>query len=167
MRRPGVGGGVSSVGSRQRLRRVDQHRQADGELAARPEPVALGLDRAAVQLDQRLRQREADAEAVARAFERSVRLREHLEQARKLIGDDPDSVVAHADHGLIAVTIDRELDVSALVGELARVVEQVAHHLSQPRRVGVEMDRLRRQRDGELVIHAAIERRGPPRPRGR
>ena len=132
----------------------------------RPEPVALGLDRAAVQLDQRLHQRETDAEAVARALERSVACANISNRRGKLIGGDPDAVVAHADHRLIALALDRQADVSALVGELARVVQQVADDLGEPRRVGVQMDRLRRQRDRELVIHAAIERRESPRPRG-
>ena len=35
--------------------------------------------------------------------------------------------------------------------------------LGQPRRVGVEIDRLRRQRDRQLVVHAPVERAERPR----
>ena len=38
------------------------------------------------------------------------------------------------------------------------VVQQVADDLRQPRRVGVEIDRLRRQRDRQLVVHALVQR---------
>ncbi len=40
----------------------------------------------------------------------------------------------------------RQPDVTAFVGELAGVVQQVADHLRETRRVGIQVDRLRRQR---------------------
>ena len=76
----------------------------------------------------------------------------------RLFGGDADAVVPHADDRLLALALDRQRDVAALVGELAGVVQQVADHLRQPRRVGVEIHRLRRQRDRQLVVHAAVQR---------
>ena len=39
----------------------------------------------------------------ARALERAVDLREHVEDARQLVGGDADAVVVHADDGLVAL----------------------------------------------------------------
>ena len=52
-------------------------------------------------LHEGLHQRQADAQPVARALERRVDLREHVEDARQVVGGDADAVVAHADHDLL------------------------------------------------------------------
>ena len=149
-----VAAGAATGCRERRLRRFSRDRQAHDELAAAARPVAVRFDGAAVHLHQRLHQRQADAQPVARALQRRIDLREHVEDARQFVGRDADAVVPHSDHGLPAFLLDGQPDVPAPVGELAGVVQQVADHLRQPRRVGVEIDGLRRQRDRQLVVHA-------------
>ena len=83
MRRPHRRRGVAAAGCGTRLGASGQDRQANDELAAAAESVAVGLDRPAVHLHQRLHQRQADAQAVARTLQRRIHLREHVEEARQ------------------------------------------------------------------------------------
>ena len=158
IRWPTLVAGSFSAGLRDRRRSVLERRQAYLELAPVTEPLAARFDRSAVHLHHRLDQRQADAQPVARAFQGRVHLGEHLEEVRKLLGRDADAVVPHAHDHLRAFVGDRQPDVAAPVGELARVVEQVADHLRQPRGVGAQIERLRRQRHRQLVVQAAVPR---------
>ena len=107
-------------------------------LNAPAQPLALRLHRAAVHLDQRLHQREADAEAVARALERAVDLREHVEEPRQASRGAMPMPLSRTRMTASAPPAHGQLDVAAVVGELGGVVQQVAEHLGQPRRIGVE-----------------------------
>ena len=59
----------------------------------RARAVAARLDRAAVQLDEAPRQRQADAEAAVRAVAMLLELREHVEDARQHVRRDADAGV--------------------------------------------------------------------------
>ena len=74
--------------SRPPARKARDGRQPHGELAAPARPVAGGLDRAAVQLDQPLDQRQADPQAALGAGQRAVALREQVEDLRQRLGRD-------------------------------------------------------------------------------
>src|SRR6185437_8658959 len=71
-------------------------RELHAELAAATRPVAPRLDRAAMQGDETLRERQADAKPVGMLRERDVELREHVEyrfepfarNAVSVVGDD-------------------------------------------------------------------------------
>ena len=65
-----------------------------------PRPSLCASTRAAVQLDQVLDQRQADAQAALRAVERLVGLREQVEDVRQQRRRDADAVVLHRDHDL-------------------------------------------------------------------
>ena len=54
-------------------------------------------------------------------------------------------------HGLVALPLGRQPDAAARLGVLGGVVQQVAEHLRQPGRVGLQPDRPVGQRDGQLV----------------
>ena len=75
---------------------------------------------------------------------------------------DADAGVAHPQHGLVAVARQRvSRDLAARVGVLGGVGQQVADDLRQAHRVGVDQQRLGRQRhDLELCA-------GAPRSSGR
>ena len=70
-------------------------RQAHDELGPLAQPLAAGLDPAAVHLDQSLHQGQADAQPALRPLQRVVHLREHLEDAGQLVGGDADAGVLH------------------------------------------------------------------------
>ena len=61
---------------------------------------------------------------VERSSER-IDLHEHVEDVSKLIGGDADAAVAHPDDGLLAFALDGEPNATALVGELAGVVQRL------------------------------------------
>jgi hypothetical protein len=46
-------------------------------------------------------------------------------------------VVVHPYHGLLTLPLDAQPDETALLGELAGVVEEIAHHLNQSERIDV------------------------------
>jgi hypothetical protein len=96
------------------------------------------FDRAAVQSDQPLREREADAQAPRRAVQRAVGLREQVEDLRQKRFIDPHAIVAHAHLGmvLLASVFAPNLDAAFRVRVLGGVVEQVDEDLFQPRGVG-------------------------------
>ena len=71
-------------------------RQAHGETAALPDARARRLDASAMQLDNTLRERKADAEAAGRVILRGTNLREHAEHQRQVFGRDTDAIVFHA-----------------------------------------------------------------------
>jgi hypothetical protein len=68
------------------------------------------LDGAAVHLDEGTHERQPDAEPALRALERSVHLREHLEDVRQRRRRDADSTIAHAHDRAFAVTLGAEPD---------------------------------------------------------
>ena len=71
----------------------------------RPSPLLCAVDAAALHLDERFDEREADAETSLCAIERSRRLHKQLEHVRQHVGRDSDAVVANRDRRL------RRLDV--------------------------------------------------------
>ena len=89
----------------------------------------------------------------ARSSELSI-CDEHLEDAADAVGGDADAVVAHADDGVLAVDARIDHDPAAVGRELARVADQVAEHLRQPRAVGLQPDRALRQAHLEDVAGA-------------
>jgi hypothetical protein len=71
----------------------------------------------------------------------------------QLFRGNADAVVLHRDHHIRSFAHRRKRDAPAGPGELAGVVEQIGQHLGQANGVGIDTERLGRQRDRELVIH--------------
>ena len=112
----------------------------------RPAPSLARLDAAAVQLDDAAHQREADAEAAARAIERALALREEVEDPRQQLGRDADAGVRARGARRSPVRARSSRHGEPPAGRvLDRVVEQVGDHLLEPRRVGVDQQRVGRQ----------------------
>ena len=84
------------------LRRRDG-RQAHGERGAAAIALARGVHGAAVQLGEPPHQREADAEAAARAVDGVVRLHEQIEDLRQHVGRNADALVGDAQHRVVAL----------------------------------------------------------------
>ena len=147
----------AATASRRRRRR---QRQANDELAALADAGAVRADPAAVHLDQRLRQRQADAQAALRAVERRLRPGRTSRRCGQLRGGDADAGVAHAHHRVAALALDRERDPAAARRVLGGVDEQVREHLRQPRQVAVDRDRLGRQAGLERVAGGLDRRLG-------
>src|SRR5687768_12937091 len=125
--------------------------QPDRERAAPARALAFGADPAAVEARELADDREADAEATARAVERPRRLGEQLEHARKELRGDPGSIVAHAHFRCIAMTPYGDVDPPASRRELARVVDEVRDDLLDTRRVRVDREGIRAQREVDPV----------------
>src|SRR5688572_13799569 len=100
------------------------HRQAHGELAAAPGAFAAHLHAAAVQLDVFLDQRQAQAEAGARAGLAVRALGEEVEHARLQLGRDAVALVHDAQYRLLALGGALDPDVRALGGELRGVGDE-------------------------------------------
>src|ERR1044072_4256757 len=96
-------------------------RQGDGERRAASR-LAGHMDRAPMQLDQLLDQREPDAAAFERAAAGALDPPETLEQVRQFLRRDAGAGVAHDDLGVIAALrgSDRDRDL-AVERELERV----------------------------------------------
>ena len=103
----------------------------------RPRPSLCAVDRAAVHFDDPLHEREADAEAAARAPAGAIGLAEHVEHPRQHLRVDAHAGVRDADHGLVAVAAEGDRDRLARLAVLCAVVQQVGEHLREPRAVGV------------------------------
>ena len=127
---------------------------AAGPLRAASRALARHADRAAVQLDQAARERQAHAQAHGRALQRAVGLGEHLEDLLAQLGRDAHAAVAHPGEQLAAGDADLEVDPAAGIGELDGVVEQVEEHLREPGRVGIDAH-AHRLRAASVVFAAA------------
>ena len=103
--------------------------------------------RAAMQLRQPLRQRQADAQPAFGAIQARLGLREQVEHPLGHARLEPDAFVTHVhlDTGR-CLRQRRKPDASAVVAVLRGVAQQVHEHLFEPGRIGVGPERRRRQR---------------------
>src|SRR5262245_55746126 len=109
-------------------------------------------DAAAVHLDEPLDEMQSDPESGMRSIERTIDLREHLEDAGAFVDRNADARVADDHHGIVAVTLDDNGDASPGFGVLARIVEQVAEHLTEASGIGIQRDWLCRRNERQLVL---------------
>src|SRR6476659_8959826 len=110
--------------------RISQ-RQLDSDRCAFVRTLASCRDRAAVQFDDALHERESQPEPAATACDRSVSLCIRLEYCRERDRIDPDAGVVHADICPMEVNGETDGHRAAAVGELLRVSDQVAENLNQ------------------------------------
>ena len=133
--------------------------QVHDEFAAQAPARAVRLHPAAVQLHQAAHQTQADAQAALRPLQRTVFLREQVEDVRQHFGVDAGTVVLHAHEDAILVpAFRREDDLPAVRGVLGGVVEQVGENLRQPRRIGVHINGFRRELHRQRVPGLVDER---------
>ena len=104
----------------------DVNRKPDGENAAFAGARAIRLDRAAMQGEKLLDQRQADAEPASRPIEMMVDLREELEDLVLHVHGNADPGVGHGDDHLIALASQRKRDATALGRILRSVVQKIA-----------------------------------------
>ncbi len=143
-----VPGFVPALADLRRRQMGGAQRNADREGAAMAQP-AVDLDAAAMQPDQLLHQRQADAAALEGAAARALDPAEALEQMGQLLGRHAGAGIAHHQFGGPAVARDRHPNRDlALEGELEGVREQIEDHLLP--HVAVDMDR---RRQGRTIDH--------------
>src|SRR5439155_19359524 len=137
---PQAGARVELPAGERRLRRDPERRvrprQLDRERRPLPLALALDLDRAAVQLDQVVDDREPETQAAP-----AVGLLEGLEDVRQELRLDPLALVADGDDGLAVDAREPQEDAAAPGGELDGVREEVPHDLLEASRLA--LDRLR------------------------
>jgi hypothetical protein len=102
----------------------DDERQANDELAAGIAAGAVRFDRAAMQFDEPLHERQANAQTALRFFRATIRLIEHIEQARQRVARDANAGISHPDDPLLACSHGADKKLAATFGILRRVVEQ-------------------------------------------
>ena len=100
---------------------------------------------AAVQFHQGLYQGQPQTQPAAAAVERAVGLKECLEDRGKQLRLDSRAGILYHDHCALAIGILGQPDryAATRVGELGRIVQQVAQNLSQARPIGQHPNRLR------------------------
>src|SRR5437763_6755033 len=133
-----------------------------GEMATQRYPNAGALagfagnrQAAALQFDQRLGQRQAEAGALIAAGQLVVDLLEWREGDRDLVRRHADPGIADGDGDLLGIDrLDRDRDGAFRLGELDRVRQQVQKNLTQLGGVGADADRLRRRFDLERKLRA-------------
>ena len=104
-----------------------------------------------MKLHEPLHEGEADAEPARIALLRVIEPREDLEDAVEAVRWDARAGIRHDDDCVIAFAPRGNRDPAARVGVLARVVEQIAEHLRNPRRIDVDPEGRLRQRDAQLL----------------
>src|SRR5271166_1237927 len=120
----------------------------DAPLAGR----ARHRNAAAVHLDQRADQSEADAKSALGVAARPLDLGEDVEHAGQHGGRNADAVIAHRDDHLMPLSLDLDPDAPAGFRVLGGVVQQVHHDLLQPGGVRIEAHGLLGERDRKLVL---------------
>ncbi len=109
-------------------------------------------------LQQAPHQREPDAQAAGARTVGALHLREHLEDALQLVRRNADAAVLDRHAHLRTLALHRELDRAARPRVLAAVVQQVAEHLRQARRIGFDIDRFVGQRHAQGVLSGLGQR---------
>ena len=141
-----MGGDLLSAGAQPIVGKMRRSERNGYRECAAPTRLASHADIAAMQLDQFLHQREADAAALEGAPAGAFDAAEALEQMRQLFGRDARAGVMHADLSVAAVGRGLNSDADlALEGELEGVGEQVENDLFP--HVAIDIDRLRQRRD--------------------
>ena len=115
-----------------------RRRQGHDEAGAHAGTVALGLDPAAVRLDESARNRKADAAAAAVAGPAAVHTVEALEDTIEVLGRDALSGIGDRERHIVSMTFSAYLHTPALWRMPQGVVEQVPQHLADP--VGVDRE---------------------------
>src|SRR5438067_2937062 len=121
-------------------------------------PIALGADVAAVELDDLLGEREADAGAAVTPRLGSVDLEETLEEALRQLGRKAGAVVLHHHPGGAREIVEGNAHVAAAGRELEGVGEQVDEDALHLLEVAVDEALLGVARVGELDVLAPGER---------
>ena len=150
------------------MRRRGAERQLDAERRALALD-AVELDRPAVHLDDRLRDRDPEPGALDRAPRGAGCPEEPLEEQLLLVERDAHAGVGHLEDRQVVALRERQRDPTARRGELDRVRDEVVEQLTQSdgvagerrQRVGgdVELDALRLGRDPGRV-GAEVQQRG-------
>ena len=105
--------------------------QIDAEFAASPGACAVRFDAASVQLRQSPSQGETDPEAALGAGACRLHLREHLEEPGERLRSEPDSGISHRDDRKVSLSFRAQGNLTAGVGVLARVGQQVGDDLGE------------------------------------
>src|SRR5581483_10748494 len=115
--------------------------------------AARDRDRAAVRVDDRARDEEAEPGAGHLLCNRARRAEEPLEHLLRLAGREPDSRVAHLEHRSVGIPANADIDAPALGRELDRVRDEIVEELEEASLVALEHG-LALPREGERQLLA-------------
>jgi hypothetical protein len=116
-----------------------------------PEPLAVRLDLATVHLGEGLGERKPDADSPGSAIERSLRLREQVEDVGQHLGSDANASVLHSHHHP-ALLLSRDKPNRLRIGrEFDGVRENVRNDLSQAGGITVNYQDILGQLDFEAL----------------
>src|SRR5438093_8223418 len=98
----------------------------------------MRLDRAAMQSQQTLNDRQADSQSTFRPIEQPIALHEEIEHSCFELVRQTDTAVMHAHDGLVAFAADAKPDMATVRSVLRGIVEDVLEYLCQPRQIGLD-----------------------------
>ena len=111
-----------------------------------------------MQLNEAPDERQPDPQAPSRSLAVLLDLREHLENSFELVGRHANAAVSDEDNGLALLLCGGQPDTAAGFRVLTRVVEEIAEHLRQSHGIGIQINRLVRQRHIDPLLVALSER---------
>src|SRR6185437_12040258 len=112
--------------------------QSYDELASVTQAGTARLDAPTMQLQHAAHEGQADPESPARTRQRAVDLREQIEDPLELLRCQADTVVTHAQDGLVILLRDLQCNVAAVLSVFGGVLDEVRDDLFQPNRIAVD-----------------------------
>ena len=110
-----------------------ESRQPEDEFAAATAPLAGSRNDASVHLDERLDDRQSDAEPPLRPIDRGVGLSEEIEDPAERLGRNPDALVDDADDHVVVLAVPDDGDRPPFLAVFGGVAHEVDDDLLQPR----------------------------------
>ena len=88
-------------------------------------------------LNQSLHERQSNAKATLGAVQRSLCLREKIENARQEVGRNSDTSIPNTQDGFVSFLLKGDPDFSSFAGVFGGVGKQVRHHLFEANWIGI------------------------------
>jgi len=132
--------------------------QPHDEFASLAGPLARRSHAAAVLINETMHECEADTETALSAVQRTVDLREQIEDRTEHVRGNADARVANSDHRGAVFLREAEGDISAGIGVFRGVSQEVRDDLREPGGIAVHPDGVRRVGFFEMVAGAIDER---------
>jgi hypothetical protein len=130
-----AGHGWQAPWLRRKRRRFQRERQTQADFGAAAWPVAMRFHAALMHFDDRLDERQSDAEPGIGPFRRAIDPCKHLKDAVEHIGRNADSAIADGYQDVARVAACGKPNISAARRVLGGIVEQIRQDLREAVRI--------------------------------